>query len=140
MKEKSDKSCACCGEVAGEWVQWPNQDTGTGLCQRCVDWIQGRGTYSDEEFVQIYGQAGVHYPFPTRYEQNVLQTVSDFISLKEKPMKTMSILSYLLGEEYMDPQPDPISRIRLIAIKYDVDHIRAEHAVDLIRNVLKEAA
>jgi hypothetical protein len=140
MKEKSDKSCACCGEVAGEWVQWPNQDTGTGLCQSCVDWIQGRNSYTPEEFVCIYGRPGEHYPFPSKYEEDHLLKVTEIISTPCSYMATMAKLDYFLGEEFMEPQPERISRIRLITIKCDVDHIRAEHAVDLIRNALKEAA
>ena len=31
--------CACCGDDAGKFIQWHNQDDGFGLCARCADWI-----------------------------------------------------------------------------------------------------
>lgn len=59
------KVCTCCGGFAGKSVQWPNQDTGTGLCASCVAWIKGRNPHmTEEEFEFTYGKEGVHYPAP----------------------------------------------------------------------------
>lgn len=64
--------CACCGSDAGKWQQWPNQDTGFGLCARCADWIIERDLRKPEEWrtdmVRTYGQPGVHREAGPKYE------------------------------------------------------------------------
>lgn len=62
------KRCACCGEDAGRWMQWHNQDTGYGICRSCVDMIMTRlqfGRVPPEaeplEFCRIYGLPGKNY-------------------------------------------------------------------------------
>lgn len=53
--------CACCGaHVKGR--QWPNQDTGYGLCGDCGDRIpQRHADYTPEEMERVYGRRGYHY-------------------------------------------------------------------------------
>lgn len=51
--------CSCCGAYA-KGRQWPNRDTGYGLCPECADWIGKRGTDA-EEMRRLYGERGVHY-------------------------------------------------------------------------------
>ena len=58
-------TCACCGDDAGRWAQWWNQDTGFGICARCVAWIMGRETEaSAEEITRLYGIEGVNWGAP----------------------------------------------------------------------------
>lgn len=52
--------CACCGSDAGKWHQWPNQDTGYGICRRCVDWVTDRGM-SAEDLRRTYGEENKNY-------------------------------------------------------------------------------
>jgi len=53
-------ACACCGQPAGSWMQWWNQDRGFGICFDCVGWIRGRG--ATEEFIRdTYGYEGRHW-------------------------------------------------------------------------------
>lgn len=52
--------CACCGGDAGRWQQWWNQDTGFGICVRCVEWQLGRGT-SVDEIHDMYGKRDVNW-------------------------------------------------------------------------------
>jgi len=59
-KRPTMKKCSCCGGYAGRWVQWPNRDTGWGVCMPCIHWLKGRHT-SDEEIESNYGTQGVHY-------------------------------------------------------------------------------
>lgn len=51
--------CACCDGDAGHFKQHWNQDTGYGLCARCVD-LCARGT-TPEEFLSRYGVEGVNW-------------------------------------------------------------------------------
>lgn len=62
MADKSIKRllCCCCG-AAHYGRQFHNQDTGHGLCDSCVTWIQGRNTYTPEEFKRTYGEPGINY-------------------------------------------------------------------------------
>lgn len=57
-------TCTCCGDEAGTWEQWFNQDTGHGLCASCADWIIERDQRKPPEWrtdmVQTYGKPGVH--------------------------------------------------------------------------------
>lgn len=56
--------CACCGSDAGRWKQWFNQDSGYGVCARCVDWImdrERRTPMGPAEFRRTYGVPGVNY-------------------------------------------------------------------------------
>lgn len=60
--------CACCGSDAGRWKQWPNRDTGFGLCAPCAVWLrQPRGSQpglTAEELERNYGRPGEHYADP----------------------------------------------------------------------------
>ena len=65
---KTQKTCTCCGSDAGSWVQWPNQDTGYGICRKCVDWVMTRKPFGRPdplnaplEFCRTYGLPGQHY-------------------------------------------------------------------------------
>lgn len=64
--------CACCGDDAGKWMQWHNQDTGYGLCARCADWIIDRQQHKPADFqtdmVRTYGKPGVHREPGPRFE------------------------------------------------------------------------
>ncbi len=64
MATKRRLRCACCGEDAGTWEQFWNQDTGWGLCGRCADWIVDppgtRWAMTREDLVKCYGKPGVH--------------------------------------------------------------------------------
>ena len=65
-------TCACCGDYAGRWQQYHNQDTGFGLCARCVAWIKERNRFDDGggDFEATYGKPGVNYAAPTQRESN----------------------------------------------------------------------
>lgn len=56
--------CSCCGGDAGRFAQWHNQDTGYGMCARCVDDIVARGPeYMERHCIDIvatWGIPGVH--------------------------------------------------------------------------------
>lgn len=52
--------CACCGAVT-RGRQFPNQDTGYGLCARCADWISGHHNMPPDEMAHTYGVRGVHF-------------------------------------------------------------------------------
>ena len=52
--------CSCCGEFAGYWEQYHNQDTHWSVCKQCVGWIKRRGM-SDEDFRTTYGEPGINY-------------------------------------------------------------------------------
>lgn len=55
--------CACCGQDAGQWQQWWNQDQGYGVCSRCA--LMERGRTDAEGLRDIYGEEGVHFaPLP----------------------------------------------------------------------------
>lgn len=60
MSPRRELACACCGGYAGRWQQWPNRDTGYGVCRRCVEWIAEQGE-SPEKIRDDYGVAGVNY-------------------------------------------------------------------------------
>lgn len=53
--------CSCCGGDAGRFAQWPNRDTGYGICPRCVTWALDERQESPEEFRRNYGIAGIHH-------------------------------------------------------------------------------
>lgn len=66
--EKRELTCSCCGDSAGKWEQWHNQDSGYGICRTCVDWIAGRTMFGRPdplsepiEFCWTYGLPGTHY-------------------------------------------------------------------------------
>ena len=63
VAEKRNLICAVCGGEAGKWEQCFNQDTGYGLCARCLKWLQGRGE-SQETIEFRYGKPGVNYEDP----------------------------------------------------------------------------
>lgn len=52
--------CACCGDDAGRYRQWPNQDTGWGICRRCVDYLMTK-EYTDADIQHLYGVEGTHF-------------------------------------------------------------------------------
>lgn len=56
-------TCACCGQSAGLWHQFFNQDDGFGICQACVDWIVERG--DGDLIAEAYGVASIHRPAAT---------------------------------------------------------------------------
>ena|SRR6478609_934449 len=60
--------CSVCAEDAGRWVQFHNQDTGWGICRKCVDWIKSparaKHYEGDEAFNRCYGLPGVNYAPP----------------------------------------------------------------------------
>lgn len=70
--------CACCGASCGRWEQWPNRDTGYGLCGPCGWWIpnrnperfkreaEGNGRSVEAEMIALYGIPGVHRPHPQK--------------------------------------------------------------------------
>jgi len=60
---KRHLGCSCCGGDAGRWLQWWNQDTGFGICVRCVDWRRSRGTDA-ATILDYYGKRGVHWGNP----------------------------------------------------------------------------
>lgn len=53
--------CACCGTYAGKWEQWPNQDTGYGICQRCVRDLRHERDWPDAEIERVYGKEDIHW-------------------------------------------------------------------------------
>jgi hypothetical protein len=63
MTRKRHLRCAVCGQDAGRWHQFHNQDTGWGICRRCVDWIKNDRQHPIEvdEFERTYGKPGVNY-------------------------------------------------------------------------------
>lgn len=55
--------CSCCGGYAGRWRQWPNRDTGYGVCAPCIKWMRERierGVQTDD-LARNYGVAGINY-------------------------------------------------------------------------------
>lgn len=54
--------CGCCGERAPGKQHW-NQDTGFGLCPRCVPYILNNPRAGVEE-LRAYGTPGVNYATP----------------------------------------------------------------------------
>lgn len=80
MTIKRELTCTCCGGSAGRWQQWPNQDTGYGLCPHCRDWIWKRNQPSlpHSEFIRTYGKPGVNYEaFPAGHEFEKLLKAKD---------------------------------------------------------------
>lgn len=59
---RKPKTCTCCGNYAGRWIQWWNQDDGMGICMRCIEWMLEEGE-EDEIYIirELYGNEGVHY-------------------------------------------------------------------------------
>jgi hypothetical protein len=60
-KEKPirELACACCGGNA-YGRQWWNQDTGYGVCRKCVEWMRSRG--ETEAYIRdCYGVEGIHW-------------------------------------------------------------------------------
>jgi len=60
-------TCACCGEET-RGRQWPNRDTGYGVCVACADRHAakyGEGTPADgqrtDSVYSLYGVRGVHF-------------------------------------------------------------------------------
>lgn len=60
MSTKTERlTCCCCGS-ATRGRQWPNRDTGYGICRKCVEWLRSDGM-SDEEVIDLYGHDGLHW-------------------------------------------------------------------------------
>jgi hypothetical protein len=60
-RKKRKLICACCGEyVPGRWYQFWNQDTGYGICRKCVDWLLGKGE-TQAEIEGSYGKEGINF-------------------------------------------------------------------------------
>ena len=53
--------CACCGNYAGRFFQFHNQDDGYGLCRPCALWIVEKHDYTPQDVAAIYGVEGVNY-------------------------------------------------------------------------------
>lgn len=53
--------CACCAQPAGRWRQWDNQDTGHGICLRCVTWMRQEGRETEEDIRRLYGVEGENW-------------------------------------------------------------------------------
>ena len=53
-------TCACCGSETPPLMQSAMQDTGTGLCARCADWIEAR--QGADYLREHYGVRGQHIP------------------------------------------------------------------------------
>ncbi len=60
-------TCGCCGERAPSNKQHWNQDTGFGLCPRCVPHILNNPRAGIEE-LKGYGKPGVNYATPLTAE------------------------------------------------------------------------
>jgi hypothetical protein len=45
--------------------QWPNRDTGFGLCADCAAWLRKRGM-GEDEIRRLYGVEGVNFPAPAK--------------------------------------------------------------------------
>ena len=62
---KQYKICACCGGFAGYWEQYPNQDTGRGVCMDCVEWLSARfirqGIEPTAEIARRYGELSINF-------------------------------------------------------------------------------
>lgn len=78
MSTTTTKRCACCGENAGRWEQWHNQDTRYGICRSCADWVMTRTAFGRPdpkgeplEFCRTYGLPGIHYE-PKKYRHHGL--------------------------------------------------------------------
>ena len=55
-------TCTHCGNGAGRFEQWWNNDTGFGACRPCIDWVAGlRGGMTAEQIKESYGIEGRHY-------------------------------------------------------------------------------
>ena len=51
--------CSCCGgRTRGR--QWPNRDTGYGMCGDCITKLRAKG-YTEAELRSLYGIEGVHF-------------------------------------------------------------------------------
>jgi hypothetical protein len=57
--------CSCCGSGTKGKQHW-NQDTGYGLCPKCVSWIIGRSSL--DEVKRSHGKPGVNFAMPLSAE------------------------------------------------------------------------
>ena len=64
-KYKSPLVCACCGLPAGHWEQWPNQDTGYGICYDCVQWQKEEFDEREEVIKRSYGIENINWGWTT---------------------------------------------------------------------------
>lgn len=78
-------TCACCGEPAGRWAQWFNQDTGYGICLRCVTWFRqdimknGERRQSEEEIKSYYGIEGQNWGARIKVYERTYRAVACFV-------------------------------------------------------------
>lgn len=66
MTRRTQLTCACCGGDAGMFQQYWNQDTGYGICAKCVKcvkWQLARGE-TQEQINFRYGVEGVNFAKP----------------------------------------------------------------------------
>lgn len=63
MKPIKTLYCCCCGQLT-KGRQWWNQDTGYGLCNRCIPWK--KKDYDCSEMERTYGKEGIHYNLPEK--------------------------------------------------------------------------
>jgi hypothetical protein len=69
------KCCVCAAAIWQQLKQWHNRDTGWSICRECV--MRYRPTMHGEEFEQLYGEEGVHYPGPTIHCDNCGNSKAD---------------------------------------------------------------
>lgn len=63
MTRRRQLTCSCCGGDSGLFQQYHNQDTGYGICAKCVKWQLARG--EDQEQINFrYGTEGVNFAKP----------------------------------------------------------------------------
>ena len=53
--------CTCCGSAAGRYQQFYNQDTGYGICRKCIEGFLKENVMTAEEIRDRYGIEGVNY-------------------------------------------------------------------------------
>jgi hypothetical protein len=63
---KINKKCSHCGNSAGRFEQYWNQDRGFGICPDCIDWLESRG----ENISKLHGKEGIHYERQETHSQN----------------------------------------------------------------------
>jgi hypothetical protein len=69
--------CSCCGGYAPAKKQWPNQDTGYGICARCFTRVveHEKNVLGNEEAldyaIRCYGRAGEHHSLQAGKELHI---------------------------------------------------------------------
>ena len=72
-------SCSCCGESAGRWHQFFNQDTGFGICLRCITWFRQDKRHDEEDIAQTWGKEGVNWGAGITVHGREFQAVACFV-------------------------------------------------------------